>query len=190
VPHESVLDSLASAFNPLVPTLGQMRSRHMPKHLLRCSARSATSDPTEWVITGDLGTGNRRITPRHGGSADSRSSPAVRGMGGRQVRRPGPVVVGRRLRPRSGALASFAQRDVSEWVRSTAVANIPGRARRRDPLVEEATASAAGVVLANCGVTDAMVAMLVDVESLSGKLDWLLAAVAQPERQPMPLVAF
>ena len=56
-------------------------------------------------------------------------------------------------------------------------------------IVDEAAASAAGVVLANCGVIDAMVAMLVDVESLEGEgLDRFRAAVAQPE-PPMALVA-
>ena len=66
---------------------------------------------------------------------------------------------------------------------------------RRPPLpswvVTEAPASAAGVVLANCGAIDAMGATLVDVESLDVEaLDWLLAAVPRPERPPMTLVAF
>jgi hypothetical protein len=92
--------------------------------------------------------------------------------------------------PRSRTLGSLAQRDVSELVRSTPVGNIPVYARYRDPLGEEATASAAGVVLANCGVIDAMVATLVDVESIERTPDWLLTEVAQPERSPMALVAF
>jgi hypothetical protein len=66
---------------------------------------------------------------------------------------------------------------------------------RRPPppswVVTEAPASAAGVVLANCGAIDAMVATLVDVESLEVEaLDWLLSAVPRPERPPMTLVAF
>jgi hypothetical protein len=92
--------------------------------------------------------------------------------------------------PRSGALGSFAQGDVSVRVRSTPVGRAPGRARRRDPLIEEATASAAGVVVANCGVIDALVATLVNVVSLDGRVDWLLAAVVQRQRPPMILVAF
>ena len=57
-------------------------------------------------------------------------------------------------------------------------------------IVDEAAASGAGVVLANCGVMDAMAATLVDVETLQWEpLDRLLAAVAQPEGPAMTLVA-
>jgi hypothetical protein len=92
--------------------------------------------------------------------------------------------------PRSKALASFAQPDLSDGSGAQRSETILPALDVETPLVEEAAASAAGVVLANCGVIDAMVATLVDVESLKGKLDWLLAAVAQPERPPMTLVAF
>ena len=77
---------------------------------------------------------------------------AVRGMGQR-VRRLGPVVVGRRLRPPSEALGPFALPDLSDGrgapCSETTLAAFDVETRS---VVDEAAASAADVVLANCGV--------------------------------------
>ena len=43
MPHESVLNSLASTFSPSRPRLARASSRHLPDHLLQCPARSAAS---------------------------------------------------------------------------------------------------------------------------------------------------
>jgi hypothetical protein len=64
-----------------------------------------------------------------------------------------------------------------------------GRRPPPDWVVTEA-ASAAGIVPANCGAIDAMVAPLINVESLDLEArDRLLGSVAQPERAPMSPVA-
>lgn len=72
--------------------------------------------------------------------------------------------------PPSEALGPFALPDLSDgpgapWSETT-LAVLDVETRR---IVDEVVASAAGVVLGNCGVIDAMVATLVDVESLEGE---------------------
>ncbi|CAA9257634.1 MAG: Cell division protein FtsH [uncultured Acidimicrobiales bacterium] len=91
----------------------------------------------------------------------------------------------------SDALGPFALPDVSDgpggsWSETT-LAALDAETRK---IVDEAGASAAGVVLANRAVIEVMVAALIEVESLEGEvLDRFLAAVVPPERPAMTLVA-
>ena len=91
----------------------------------------------------------------------------------------------------SEALGPFALPDVSDgpgasWSETT-LASLDVETRK---IGDEAAASAAGVVLANRAVVEAMVTALVEVESLEGEaLDRFLAGVSRPERPAMTLVA-
>jgi hypothetical protein len=60
VPHESVLDPLASTFNPLVEDPDEWDPDICPSTY--SSAQDELPRPTEWVITDDAATGTRRIT--------------------------------------------------------------------------------------------------------------------------------
>jgi hypothetical protein len=108
-------------------------------------------------------------------------------MGGQRVQRPGPVVVGRRLRPPSEVLWPFARPHLSDGPGApsseTTLAALDVETRK---IVDEAAASPAGVGLGNRGVID--VTTLVSVENLEGEaLNRFLAAVAQAERPPISL---
>lgn len=243
MPHESVLDSLASkTFTPFVPDWDESDPDIWQSTYF--GAQQGPRLPPDWVITeaaahqierGILKIGmeadvhllerrrddrrnllaakcyrsevhrhfrddSRRRQARRTGNRQTDLAMAerttvgrvfrVRGMGGQRVRRPGRLWSGVSVPP-SEALGPFALPDLSDgpgapWSETT-LAVLDVETRR---IVDEVVASAAGLVLGNCGVIDAMVATLVDVESLEGEaLDRFPAAVAQPERPPMILVA-
>ena len=243
MPHESVLDSLASTFNPLVPdwdesdptsaraptsvpsTVHSLRQTGSSPRMPPVRSSEAASRPagrptsTSWSEGGTTGASSlppsatrRRCTGTSGTTAGT-ARPVEPGNRQTDLAMAKETTAGRVFRsaewvanesdvlgrswstglsvPPSDALGPFALLGLSDgpgapWSETT-LAALDVETRR---IVDDAAASAAGVVLANCGVVDAMVATLVNVESLEGgALDRFLAAVAQPERPPMTMVA-